>query len=646
MSRLIETHSARNPRLLAFYGMLAGMVLFLVGGLAYRQLFHAGLYSERERLQSQRRVILPGPRGNILDRDGRVLVGNRPRFSVVLNLAELRSELHGEYRKVLRNYSNYPKAERPTGNQLLGIARTSLAQHYLDRVNFILGRNEKIDSRKLARHFDDSLLLPFVLLDDLTPAEYARLIERLEVESPLQVYTSSSRSYPYGSTAAHVLGYIGVDANPVAEDFPGDDLLTFKMKGAFGRDGLELQFDPHLQGESGGAIYRVDQAGYKINPPLEKRLPVQGHNLVSSLDIDLQLAAEKAMDPSAEGGTPRVGAAVAIDVHTGEVLVMASKPDYDPLKRTPNLAPDQDVEGSGVWMNRAIQGAYPTGSTFKLITAIAGLRSGVIDHSTHFICPGYLMFGSRRFPCAHGAVHGDVDLVKALALSCNVFIGHFGVEMGGDILAAEARRFGYDRPTGIELPNESHRMLVADPAWKKSKLSENWYPGDSANMSIGQGFLDTTPLQVACMVASFARRETETKPSILHDPNRPTQHTTALGLSDSDYDFLIEGLEACVIYGTGKMAHIDGLRIAAKTGTAQKDATINGQKGRIELAWMIAFAPIDNPQVAVAVCLEGQAIGENYGGGTMCAPVVKAIFEAWKEKQERTPAPTFKVTSR
>lgn len=305
MSTLVETHSARNPRLLLFHAIAVLLGAVLVGGLAYQQLFRREVYSERERLQSQRRVIVPGPRGNIYDREGRVLVGNRPRFSVVLNLAELRGELRSEFVKIVRNYREFPKAERPTADQLEHLARSAVAQRHLNQVNAILGRSEKVSQRDLKRHFDQTLLLPYILLDDLAPEEYARLIERLPVTSPLQVYTSSTRSYPYGSAAAHTLGFVGINDNPLVEDFPGEDLLTFKMKGSVGRAGLEKKFDDHLQGETGGAIYRVDPAGYKVDRPIAKRLPVQGHNLTTSLDIDLQLAAEKAM----EG---RVGAAVLV----------------------------------------------------------------------------------------------------------------------------------------------------------------------------------------------------------------------------------------------------------------------------------------------------------------------------------------------
>lgn len=634
MSRLIETHRARNPRLFLFYGIFGALLALLVGGLAYRQLFKAILYSERERLQNQRRVIVPGPRGNIYDRDHQVLVGNRPRFSVVLNLAELRGEFRSQYRVVRDNYSKLAAADRPDSDQLARIARASVAQRYLDKINFILGRNEKVRAAELKRHVDQTLLLPFVLLDDLTPEEYARLIERLPVDSPLQVYTSSTRDYPYGSAAAHALGYIGANNDPETEDFGDENLLTFKMKGTVGRSGLEQVFDDQLQGETGGAVYLVDPAGYKVpGKPLEQRLPVQGKNLVTSLDIELQLAAEKAMKDAEGVGRP--GAAVALDIRTGEVLVMASMPDYDPYTRVPNLKPGDDFDKSGVWLNRAIQGQYPPGSTFKIITSTAGLRSGAIQPGVSQVdCPGYLMVGNRRFPCDE--IHGkNVDLIRAIMRSCNVFFYTYGLDTGPDLIAAEAHRFGFDEKTGIELPAEFSSPHVASPAWKRQYAVKHpgtdgrWNPGDTANTSIGQGDTLVTPLHVACMMASFARGETRTTPTLLHDPNRPAQHSDPIGLAPADYNAIIAGLQQCYLLGTARLAKVDGLSGGAKTGTAQK--------GKIDLAWMVAFAPLEDPQIAIAVVMEGTEPDVSYHGATYAAPIVKAILTAWKEKRERPP---------
>jgi penicillin-binding protein 2 len=407
------------------------------------------------------------------------------------------------------------------------------------------------------------------------------------------------------------------------------------MKGSVGRAGLERVFDTKLEGEAGGSIYRVDPAGYKVDLPIEKRMPVQGANIITSLDIDLQQAAEAAMVDG--NGKDRTGAAVVLDVRTGEVLAMVSKPNYDLNTFVPRLshAEAKAIEESGGWLNRAIQGQYPPGSTFKIVTAIAGLRSGAIDPTeTKTICLGFYMVGNRRFPCHDHNGHGEVDLRKAIQKSCNVFFYKNGIEMGPDLIAAEAKRFGTNRPTGIELPYEFKNPRVADREWrrenwKSANLPDGiWRAGDTANTAIGQGDTLITPLQAACFAASFARGELETKPTLLHDPKRPAQHTAPIGLSPSDYNAVLEGMELCYNIGTGRLARVDGLSGAAKSGTAQK--------GKIELAWIICFAPAENPQIALAVMMEG-AEGQDFGGGTNSGPVANAILSAWKEKRDRPP---------
>ncbi|HWA27266.1 MAG TPA: penicillin-binding transpeptidase domain-containing protein [Lacunisphaera sp.] len=636
MTRLIERRTHRNPRLMVFHGAVVALVAILTCGLAYRQLIKTGLYTERERLQNLRRVISPGPRGNIYDRDGRLLVANRPRLSVVLDLAELRPEFRAEYRLLAAANKARPLAERTSSDKLEKLARANVAQRYLDRINRILKRDEKVRSADLNRHIDQTLLLPYILLDDLAPGEYARLIERLPVNSPLQVYTSSTRYYPYNTAAAHTLGYVAVNSDPEAEDFPGEELMTFKMKGSIGKAGLEKVFDDELQGESGGAIYLVDPAGFKMPGAVDSKMPVQGHNITTSLDIDLQQAAEAAMKDGE--GKDRTGAAVVLDVRTGEVLALVSKPDYDLNTFVPRLSHDEAkaIEDSGGWLNRAIQGQYPPGSTFKIITAIAGLRSGAIDPvESHSMCPGFLMLGKRRLPCWNHNGHGERDVRTAIRDSCNVFFYKFGLEIGPELIAAEAKRFGYNHPTGIELPYEFRTPHVADPEWKLANMHEPWVPGDTTNTAIGQGDTLISPIQAACFVASFARGETLTKPTILHDENRAAQHSPPIGLSPSDYNAVLEGMEQCYQIGTGRLARVDGLRGAAKSGTAQK--------GKIELAWLVCFAPVENPQVAIAIVMEGEE-GVAFGGGANSGPVAHAILQAWKDKQDASLVQPIKIS--
>ena len=337
--RLFESQKGYDPRVVLFYFIISALLVVLISGLAYQQLFNAELHAERESSQNQRRSLIPGPRGNIYDRHGQLLVGNRPRFAVVLYLDELRAKFRAEFIRIRKNYRTIDDKDIPTSDQLWTLARVSIVQSYLEQINAIIGRDLKVDTVRLTTHFSRELLLPYPLVEDLAPAEYARLLEHLPVISPLQLYTTNTREYPFGSAASQSLGYVGINEDVAAEDFPGAKLRTFKMRGSVGRDGLESKFDSTLQGEAGGAIFRVDPLGYRIRAakPTQTRLPIQGQNLITSLDIDLQLAAEAAIGE-------QTGAAVAIDIKTGEILALASKPDYDLSKFTPRLghphAPD------------------------------------------------------------------------------------------------------------------------------------------------------------------------------------------------------------------------------------------------------------------------------------------------------------------
>lgn len=638
-SPMVETHKGYDPRILFFYPIVGLLLATLIGGLAYQQLGKADEYHDRERQQNQRRILMPGPRGNIYDREGRLLVGNRARFAITLNLDELRKEFRREEIVVRKNYRELGDKDLPTAGQIRQIARYAVVQRYLDQVNTTLGRTEKVDAAELNRHFNQQLLLPYILLDDLKPEEYAKLVEQLPVRSPMQVYAASTRYYPYNSAAAHALGYVLADDEIKVDDFPGEELTTFRMRGTMGRDGLEARFNTQLQGKAGGTIYRVDPAGYRVEPPLHRRVPVQGQNLTVSLDIDLQTAAEEAMG-GGEDSEGNAGAAIAIDVATGEVLALVSKPDYNLNDFTPRLsaAKGKVITETGAWTNRAIQGLYAPGSSFKILTAIAGLRAGVTTPDREITCLGQYQVGNRMFPCHDRHAHGQISLPNAISLSCNVFFYMQALAMGPEKLSEEAHRFHLDQPTGIELLHETRRMLVPSPEWKREKLDQRWYPGDTANFAIGQGFLQISPLQMACFAASVARNEVHTPPTLIHDPQRPRLRTEPIGLNAAQRAALIEGMKRCVESGTAKILnkvyHLEALRIAGKTGTAQKAVYEDGKlKGNLNYAWFIGFAPYDNPQIAFAVVMEGDALGEEYGGGLKAAPIAGAMLSKYFEKK-------------
>ena len=645
---LVESHKGYDPRVISFYFGLAALLLTLIGGLVYQQLLKSETYNERERVQSQRRILVPGPRGNIYARDGTtILVGNRPRFSVVLYLDELKPEFFAESRVITRNYAKAGKDLALTRGQISRIARVSVVQRYLDQVNKILLRDEKVNPKSLGRHFDEQLLLPYPLLENLSETDYAKLIESLPVRSPLQVYTSSTRYYPYGSAAAHALGYVRSNEDVTSEDFPGEDLATFKMKNTVGKNGLEKTFEDELQGEAGGTIFRVDPAGYKVNPPLAKRLPVQGKNIVTSLDIDLQLAAEQAIGD-------QVGAAVALDVATGEVLTLASKPDYNLSDFSPRVssAAYAEIQAKSAEINRAVQGSYPPGSTFKILTSIAGLRAGVINPDEPIIdCDAVLHRFGGRFLCYNGKLHHhDILLRPAIAESCDIFFYEAGWRTTAETIANEARRFGFGRQTGIELPHE-RALFVPDDAWKRRVKGEKWFPGDTANMAIGQGFVEVTPMQMACFVASVARGQISTRPTLIHQPDRPPQHNEPIGITPEQRAAIFAGMEDCTlppngtarILTTTEALRIPDVRIAGKTGTAQKKVSIDGKIGNINFAWFICFAPVEKPEIAIAVVLEGDTLGEEYGGGRNAAPVAAAIMKKYFDKKAHPGAAALKL---
>ncbi len=635
---LVESHKGYDPRILFFYFMVAILLVALTSGLAYQQLIKSDYYHERERQQNQRRILIPGPRGNIYDREGRLLVGNRPRFAVTLHLDALRKKFREEYIKVRKAYRALNDKDIPNSTEMAQIARYSVVQRYLDKVNTALGRSEKLNSKDLNRHFHGELLLPYILVDDLKPEEYARLIEQLPVDDPLQVYASSSRYYPYGSAASHVLGFVSSsdDADSDDDAYTDEKLATFnekntfKMRGTVGKDGLESEYDNLLQGETGGTVYRVDPAGYRADT-LFRRIPVQGKSITTSLDIDLQQVAEQEL-----GANELHGAAVALDVNTGEVLALASMPDYDLNLFTPHLTQtaSDKIQKDGAWMNRAVNGVWPPGSTFKILVSIAGLRSGTLSPNAPTAdCVGSMMIGTSRKTCDNGlGHHGVVALREAIAQSCDIFFYTYGITMGSEVIAAEAKRFHLDKPTGIELPSETHRMIIPDPTWKRATRDASWVQGDTANMAIGQGDVQVSPLQMACFAASVARNQIFTQPTLEHHAEPRVQNNEPIGLTNSQYTALLDGMEGCVTHGTAAQTfklpgvRIDGVRVLGKTGTAQYGNKLN-------VAWFICFAPREKPEIAVAVAIVSDTPGENFAGGLYSAPVAAKIMKKYFEKK-------------
>ena len=638
---IFDVHKGENPRLLLFIWIVIAATLALIVGLGWQQLVSRAEYEALERRQTERRVLKPGPRGNIYDRNGRLLVGNRPHYSAVVYLDDLRPEFRKEYSKIIRaerdrlsqQYNNTPEQERPLDlplpnyNQLQWTARHAVILRYIEQINAITGREDSLSESHLIRHFNEQLLLPLPLVDDLSPNQYARLVEQIHpVHSPIKIHTAFARYYPHKSLAAHILGYVQSKL-PSSQELPSDGIKTYTFKKQVGKTGLERYFDSHLSGTTGSEIWRVDPLGFQ-DTRLKMLPPNQGNDLITSIDIDLQAAAETALGE-------RTGAVIALDIQTGETLTIASHPTYDQNKLSPFIPRTtfEAINNSGAWLNRSLQLSYPPGSTFKLLTSIAGMRSGVITNTTKQDCQGVYRVGDRVFRCHARYGHGLVDQAAAIEGSCNVFYYATGLKIGIDAISAEAKRFGMHEKTGIEVPYETSRIVVPTKSWKRESIGAGWVPGDTANTAIGQGYLLMTPLRMATFIASIARGETRTKPTLLalsrEDGMQVNHEGEPIGLSIQQQRQLWEGMEKVVgDKGTGRLVQIDNLRIAGKTGTA--DFRAHGKE--VNLAWFIGFAPAENPQIAVAVMVEGTEVSHSYHGGSTAGPIAKDIFLQFIEK--------------
>lgn len=622
-------------RLLLFYGLLVAMILVLLGGVGYRQLFETREFSERVKVQNHRRIVVPAPRGNIYDREGRLLVGNKPKFAAVVYLSDagVRSAFRNEYRILVRDYRE--RGEEIT-DYLQKVARANVIQTYLDDVNRMLGRDDIVDVEKVSAHLNFNPLLPFPIIDDLSREEFAILLESLPVESPVQVYVSNQRNYPYESTASHTLGYVSSTTLTPDQGLPGEDLKTFSEKGTFGRSGVELQFDEVLQGEMGTEIWIVDPYGFQVES-IERRYPIKGSDIQISLDIDIQNAAEDAFwlyDERVGEEVEKVGAAVMLDIETLEVLAMVSKPDYDLNDTMPFISTEtyeKMKENSGL-QNRAIQGLYPPGSPFKLVTSASALKANIIDKDTMHFCPGFYRFpsGARQY-CWNRNGHGEEILWEGIRDSCNVYFYETGLDTTVDIISSEAIYLGLADKTGIDLPYETGGMIIPTRDWKLKRFDQSWYPGDTTNLAIGQGYTLVTPLQMAVFVAGVSKNQVLTKPSILkltpqqiakRPPPKP------MGLSPEQHQILIKGMIGSVQLGSSRRIQVPGLSIAAKTGTAE----VAKKGGKIELAWIVGFAPVDDPKVALSVIIEGQKLNEDFFGGAHAAPIGRAMLEAYIAK--------------
>ncbi len=586
----------RLPLLAAFIVLF---VVVLLGRLWYLQAVKGEYYQDLAESNRIRPVKLRPPRGIIYDRYGRPLVESVLTFDVSL-VPEDAPDLDATINKLSALIKVTPSAVHAA----------------LDDAASIRTKYEPVKVREEA------------------PWDQVALIEAHQDElSGTIIEPEHRRHYPYGGLASHQLGYIGKVSQAQRKKEQTDMGLLI------GQGGLEKVYDKYLRGVAGRRMIQVNAAGRKVKD-LGIEEPRPGTDLYLTLDLDVQKAAEDALGD-------RAGAVVALDPNTGEILALASHPNYDPNLFPRGIEPKDWVrlmnDPSHPLYNRAIQSVYPPGSTFKIIVALAGLETGVIKLDEKITCRGGLWLGKHQFRCWKKEGHGPISFHDALVSSCDVYFYTMGDRIGWDKVAEYARMLGYGSLTGILMPDEKPG-LIPTTEWKKKRTGEPWRTADSYINSIGQGFVLVSPIQAAQMMSVVANGGTFYRPSLVKTSrNRETgevqtfqsERRKRIELDDAVLAELRRALLGVTSEpgGTAHGAATPLASVAGKTGTAQVIAQkVPGRgvtKNTQDHAWFVGYAPADKPKIAVAVVVE-----HGGHGGAAAAPIAKKVIEAFMKNEE------------
>ena len=552
--------------------------LFIFGAiglrLGYLQLVEAEKYSTKADQNRTRIIPKPPVRGNLFDRHGKVLAATRLSHSAYLWPRVQKQENWPEIRALLAN--------------ILNISENDLQ---------VKVENEGYDSPTLIR-----------ISRYLTPAQITAIEENRDLLSDVEVDVDTVRYYPHKELGSHVLGYTR-EIN--AEELAKRKNQGYRMGDVIGKMGAEAGFESQLRGEWGGILLEIDGAGQVLRK-LGVKSAQAGDDITLTLDLELQKTAAQALGN-------RKGAVVALDPRDGGVLAMISYPGFDPNIFSGRITPQiwQQLQGQGnPFINRALRG-FPPASTFKIVTATAGMESGKFPSHTILPTYAYLRVGGTAFGEWNRAGFGYLDYVGALAWSSNTFFGQIGRGAGGENLIKWARNYGFGSKTGIELAQETGG-LIADEAWKIKRFNWKWTQGDTVNMSIGQGFTLATPLQVAVMFAVPANGGYRVTPHLEHNPTHYLQKRQSLNLKPETISILRQGLRKVVTGGTGKKVNLDKIAVSGKSGTAE------APPGRSH-TWFGGYAPADNPEIVVVAFVEHSG----GGGGSVAGPIVRQVLETY-----------------
>lgn len=597
------------------WGIVAVFV-FLAGSFWFVQGVQAEKFRGLSEANALRAIEIPAKRGLIMDRTGKILADNQPAYILQVDRVVMKPLL---------------KADKQRRAKLTGF----LAQVLQLPPAEVDARWEK-ESAKLPS------TQPFPIAEDLSMAQVAKIQAQSVAFPEVQVVAVQRRNYPYGTMAAHVLGFIG---EVTEKDLAKKEHETLKQGDLIGKRGVELMYDQYLRGRGGAEFWEYDADGRRLSEYAPARQnPVPGDNIYLTVDFELQRRAEQYFIEN-----EMVGAAVALDPRNGEVLAMVSSPAYNPNVYSKRFAPDvyKTITSNPfkIELNRAIQGLYSPGSVFKIVMAMAGLSEGVVDAHTTFGCGGSGVFFGRRFRCHKREGHGTVDVERAMKVSCDIYFYQTGARLGVDKINDYAHRLSFGEISHIDLDGE-RAGLVPSTKWRTEhpvKGDKKWYPAETISVSIGQGPLIVTPLQVANMTAAVANGGKTFQPHVVRYVDRvqkdgtyqrfrvPSRVLGEVKMSKEALDSVRKGLWQVVNEqgGTGSATRIEGLDVSGKTGTVQVIAQHGWVKAESlpfkfrDHAWFASFAPLNNPQMVVVVFVE-----HGGHGGADAAPLAKQLYEA------------------
>jgi penicillin-binding protein 2 len=595
--RIYEDLSPILKRVRVVFYVLGGLLALILGYYWKVQILDHQKYWQLAESNRLRERALPAPRGVITERNGKIILANNTAGFKVSIIRENIKDFEASYRNI---------------SHLLGIDEAD-----------IKARIEKYGSV--------AAFQPIVVKDNLTSEEVSR-IEARKLEFPeLEVEIEPKRSYPFGASAAHVLGYVQ-ELSP--EDFKTGAAGKRHWGDMAGRTGIERQYDDVLTGEDGRLLEIVDSFG-RSRGEMAREGPRQGKSLRLSLDYDLQKKAEELLQD-------KEGTIVALDPKTGEVLALASFPTYDPNKFISRFTPEEWLslinDPAYPLENRAIRGLYSPGSIFKIVMAAAGLDSGFVNGRTVYFCGGSQEIYGNVFSCWFKPGHGMMNLTNGIKNSCNVYFYNLGRRMGIEPIASYARLMGLGQKTGIDIPGEKEG-LVPDPEWKLKTSKAPWFRGETISVSIGQGPLLVTPLQIADMVACVANRGVRIIPRLVFpESGKEESGKTAVPIKRETFETVIQGMWMSVNDGgTGRGARVEGFDVCGKTGSTQWISTERAEKLQHQgkeikktHSWFAGFAPRSDPKIVVTVLVEFGG-----SGGAAAAPLAGQFFDVYRKKYDR-----------